>query len=406
MRQDDLKIYKTLGEIHSFVSSASTLDEAIRGELRIVVESEIADSVVVWYVNREKGGDCYPYYWIGSADLTARSCRSGEGIVGRVCRSNRAERYSDFEAEATPDEKELYAGIRVSSVVCVPISVNDRPEGCMEFIRGGSRAAFTGDEAEMCSILSIIAEMYIREVGPIPTPKVYGRAILSARGIRKSFLNGGVVSEVLRGVNIDVFDGELLCIQGESGCGKSTFLNIAGGLLGADGGSLTFMGSEITDMTEEALTVYRRDHVGFVFQSYNLMPNLTAKQNLDLIAELVREPMDTDAALALVGMREKGGNYPSRLSGGEQQRISIARALVKRPKLIFADEPTAALDYKTAIEILTVFEKVKETGTTILMVTHNEAITRMADRVIRFRDGEIYEVMINRRPVRARELKW
>lgn len=136
------------------------------------------------------------------------------------------------------------------------------------------------------------------------------------------------------------------------------------------------------------------------------MPNLTAKQNLDLIAELVSEPMDTNEALELVGMREKGGNYPSQLSGGQQQRISIARALVKKPRLIFADEPTAALDYKTSIEILTVLEKVKKTGATILMVTHNEEITRMADRVIRFRDGKTFEVVVNPCPAKANELKW
>ncbi|MBQ0037099.1 MAG: ABC transporter ATP-binding protein [Clostridiales bacterium] len=229
---------------------------------------------------------------------------------------------------------------------------------------------------------------------------------MSAKEIRKSFFSGGSISEVLKGVNIDIFDGELLCLQGESGCGKSTFLNIVGGLLNADSGSLTFMGNEITEMSEKELTEYRRDYIGFVFQSYNLMPNLTAKQNLDLIAELVKEPMDTDEALELVGMREKAGSYPSQLSGGQQQRISIARALVKKPKLIFADEPTAALDYKTSIEILTVFERIKETGTTILMVTHNEEITHMADRVIRFRDGRTYEVIVNHKPAKAYELKW
>lgn len=360
----------------------------------------------MWCVSRENESNCYPYYWICPVDLTARMYLHGDGIVGRVCEKHEAESYFDFKSEAAPEETEILAGVDASSVVCVPFSINENFEGCMEFIRNGSNTPFTSDETEMCSILSMMAEMYIIKAAPLPDLKVHGDVIMSAKEIRKSFLSGGTISEVLKGVNIDIFNGEMLCLLGESGCGKSTFLNIVGGLLNADSGSLSFMGHEITDMSEEELTEYRRDNIGFVFQSYNLMPNLTAKQNLDLIAELVKEPMDTVEALELVGMREKAGSYPSQLSGGQQQRISIARALVKKPKLIFADEPTAALDYKTSIEILTVFEKIKQTGTTILMVTHNEEITHMANRVIRFRDGKTYEVIVNHRPAKAKELKW
>ena len=406
MNPNDLKIYSTLGKIHSFVSTVSSFDEVMRGSIRILVENGIADHIVVWCMNRGADERCYPYYWICPVDLTARFHTRGDGIVGRVCEKRKAERYADFGAEASPGEKEVLAGADAASVVCVPFSIDEGFEGCMEFIRNASSGAFTDDEAEMCSIISMIAEMYIREAASALTLKPPGEVILSAREIRKSFLSGGNVSQILKGVNVDVFDGELLCLQGESGCGKSTFLNIAGGLLQADSGSLTFMGRDVTAMSEKELTEYRRDHIGFVFQSYNLMPNLTAKQNLDLIAELVAEPMDTKEALELVGMREKAGNYPSQLSGGQQQRVSIARALVKRPKLIFADEPTAALDYQTSIEVLSAFEKIKETGTTILMVTHNEEITHMADRVIRFRSGRTYEIIVNHRPAKACELKW
>ena len=406
MQRNDLIIYRTLGKIHAFVSTASTFDEVIRGEVRIMVENGIADHIIVWCVDRKTGNACYPYYWICPVDLTARFHAYGDGIVGRVCENQEAARYSDFRAEASPAEKDVLAGIDAASVVCVPFRISDDFEGCMEFIRNASGAPFTDDEAEMCSIISMIAEMYIKEAVPLLSQKAKRDVLLSARDIRKSFMSGGSLLEVLKGVNVDVFDGELLCLQGESGCGKSTFLNIVGGLLNADSGSLTFMGRNVTEMSEKELTEYRRDHIGFVFQSYNLMPNLTAKQNLDLIAELVKEPMDTLEALELVGMLEKAGHYPSQLSGGQQQRISIARALVKRPKLIFADEPTAALDYKTSIEVLSVFERIKESGTTILMVTHNEEITHMADRVIRFRDGRTYEVIVNHRPAKACELKW
>ena len=405
IHQNELNLYRVLGKIHSFVSTATDFDEAIRGASRIIVESRIADNVIVWSADRRSGGACFPYYWICPVDLTARACFMGSGIVGSVCEKNMAESCFDFLKEATPEDRELLAGTDAASVVCTPFSINDDFEGCVEFIRCGSAAPFTADEAEMCSVLTMIAEIYIKEAVPV-SEHTQKEVLLSAKGIRKSFVSGGITTEVLKGVNVDVFEGELLCLQGESGCGKSTFLNIAGGLLSADSGSLTFMGREISDMSEDALTEYRRDHIGFVFQSYNLMPNLTAKQNLDLIAELVKEPMDSSEALALVGMGEKADNYPSQLSGGQQQRISIARALVKRPKMIFADEPTAALDYKTSIEVLSVFEKIKETGATILMVTHNEEITRMADRVIRFRDGRTYEIIVNHRPSKAVELKW
>ena len=406
MQQNELKLYKTLGKIHSFLSTVSTFDEAIRGEIGILVKEGLADSVVVWRVNREQEGKCYPYYWIGTVDLTARMQPLGKGLVGKVCAERKPANIFDFNRDAAPEEKELLKGTDAASVVCVPFGINEETEGCLEFVRTGSGALFTEDEAEMCSVISMIAEMYIKEAVPMTERKAPGQVLLSAKDIHKSFVSGGVTTEVLKGVYADVFEGEMLCLLGESGCGKSTFLNIVGGLLRADSGSLTFMGKDVIGMSEDELTAFRRDYIGYIFQSYNLMPNLTAKQNLDLIAELVSEPMDTNEALELVGMREKGGNYPSQLSGGQQQRISIARALVKKPRLIFADEPTAALDYKTSIEILTVLEKVKKTGATILMVTHNEEITRMADRVIRFRDGKTFEVVVNPCPAKANELKW
>ena len=154
------------------------------------------------------------------------------------------------------------------------------------------------------------------------------------------------------------------------------------------------------------MTEYRRQHIGFIFQSYNLMPNLTALQNLQFIAELKEDSGDPEEALEWVGLSSRRNSYPSQMSGGQQQRVSIARALVKRPDLILADEPTAALDYTTGIEVLTLIEKVVSGGTSIVMVTHNEEITRMADRVIRMRDGYIDEVMVNRHPVKAAELVW
>lgn len=230
--------------------------------------------------------------------------------------------------------------------------------------------------------------------------------LISARDIKKEYVNGDLVTHVLNGMNLDVYKGEFLILLGESGCGKTTFINILGGMDEPTSGRITFLGKDISNATEEELTRYRRDNIGFIFQSYNLMPNLNAKQNLDLIAELVKDPMDTDEALELVGLSERKDNYPSQLSGGQQQRVSIARALIKKPKLIIADEPTAALDYTTSIEVLSVMEKIVAAGTTMVMVTHNEEITKMADRVVRVRGGLVAETIENKTPLKATELVW
>ena len=232
------------------------------------------------------------------------------------------------------------------------------------------------------------------------------KVLLSVRDVKRQFKNGDQITQVLKGVNLDVYEGEFLVLLGESGCGKSTLLNIIGGMDKADSGTITYLNKDVSSLKGEQLTKYRRDNIGYIFQSYNLMPNLNAGQNLQLIGELVKDPMDVEEALDLVGLKAKKKSYPSQLSGGQQQRISIARALIKKPRLILADEPTAALDYTTSIEVLSVLENVLKQGTTLLMVTHNEEITRMADRVVRMRDGRTYEVTVNRHPVHAQELVW
>ena len=229
---------------------------------------------------------------------------------------------------------------------------------------------------------------------------------MELRDITREFQNGETVTKVLKGVNLDVYEGEFLALLGESGCGKSTLLNIVGGMDSATSGTFTYLGRDLSGASQAELTEFRRANIGFIFQSYNLMPNLTAVQNLDLIGELVDEPMDADEALEIVKLSDRKKSYPSQLSGGQQQRVSIARALVKNPKVILADEPTAALDYATSIEVLQALEEVVRGGTTMVMVTHNEEITRMADRVVRMRDGRMHEVTVNRHPAHATDLVW
>ena len=222
----------------------------------------------------------------------------------------------------------------------------------------------------------------------------------------KTYGSGENQVQILKGVNLDVREGEFLVILGESGCGKSTMLNIIGGMDQLTGGEFLFDGQDFSHATEGQLTQYRRHSVGFIFQAYNLMPTLTAAENLDFIGELCDDAMDASKALESVGLLQRKDNYPTQMSGGQQQRVSIARALVKKPRVILADEPTAALDYETSIEVLTVLEDVIRAGTTLLMVTHNEEIAKMANRVIRMKGGVVAEVIVNRHPASAKELVW
>lgn len=230
--------------------------------------------------------------------------------------------------------------------------------------------------------------------------------LISVENVYKTYHAGVIDTPVLKGINFDVYKGEFICILGESGSGKSTMLNIIGGLINADSGSIKFNGKEIINLSEKNLTLHRRDNIGYIFQNYNLLPSLTAKQNLDIIAELTDSPANSEEMLKLVGLGDKIKSYPSQLSGGQQQRVSIARALIKNPILILADEPTAALDCATSKEVLQVFEQVVRCGTTLVVVTHNENITKMADRIIKLRNGIVYETIVNQNPIKAKDLEW
>ena len=231
--------------------------------------------------------------------------------------------------------------------------------------------------------------------------------LISLKGLKKDFPSGKDVLHVLKGIDLDIYKNEFLVIHGESGSGKSTLINIIGGMDSMTEGTLIAFGKDINKLSEREMTEYRRKNIGFVFQNYNLMPNLTAKENVQYIADLVKDPMDADEAVDLVGLTDRANHFPGQLSGGQLQRVAIARAIVKHPKLILADEPTAALDYATSIEVLSAIEKiVKSRGTTIVMVTHNAEIARMADRIIKIRNGSIEDIRENPNPAHAEELVW
>nr|WP_085124367.1 ABC transporter ATP-binding protein [Tistlia consotensis] len=218
---------------------------------------------------------------------------------------------------------------------------------------------------------------------------------------------GAVEVAALRGVDVALYAGELAVLLGPSGSGKSTLLNILGGLDVPTGGRVLFDGREITGASERALNRYRRHHVGFVFQFYNLIPSLTARENVALVTEIARDPMPPEEALALVGLAARLDHFPAQLSGGEQQRVAIARAIAKRPDLLLCDEPTGALDSATGILVLDAILRVnRELGTTTALITHNAVIAEVADRVLRFADGRIVETQLNETRRTAAELAW
>ena len=230
---------------------------------------------------------------------------------------------------------------------------------------------------------------------------------LELNQIKKSFGSGENRVEVLKGIDLVVEKGEFCVLLGPSGSGKSTLLNILGGIDRADSGDILINGERMADMNEKTLTLYRRRHLGYIFQMYNLIPNLTVRENIEVGAYLSRRPLDVDELLRLLGLWEHRAKLPNQLSGGQQQRTSIGRAIVKNPDILLCDEPTGALDYKTGKEILKLIETVnRKYGNTVIMVTHNDAIRLMADRVVRLRDGAIRSNETNAVKVPAQDLEW
>jgi putative ABC transport system ATP-binding protein len=242
----------------------------------------------------------------------------------------------------------------------------------------------------------------VPEVAP---PSESAPPVIRARDISKVYVMGEVEVHALRGVDLDLFEGEFVVLLGASGSGKSTLLNILGGLDVPSSGSVTFRQQDLTHASERQLTEYRRHHVGFVFQFYNLIPSLTARENVALVTDIADDPMDPSDALELVGLSERVDHFPSQMSGGEQQRI--ARAIAKRPEILLCDEPTGALDYGTGKLVLEVIARVNsELGTTTAVITHNAAIAQMANRVVRFADGRVQSIERNTHQLSPSELAW
>lgn len=233
------------------------------------------------------------------------------------------------------------------------------------------------------------------------------KPVFQTHDLTKIYRTGDVEVRALSGVDITLYEGEMTVLLGPSGSGKSTFLNIVGGLDRATSGTVRFKDMELTSCSERQLTQYRRNHVGFVFQFYNLIPSLTAWENVAMVTEIARTPMTPDEALAMVGLENRQTHFPAQMSGGEQQRVAIARAIAKRPEVLLCDEPTGALDSKTGILVLEALDKInRELGTTTAIITHNAGIQAIAHRVVSFIDGKISQTHANATRIQPAEVVW
>jgi len=383
------------------------LEQALAGSLEIIVDTLQSEAGAIWFLD-ESTNRLTPLFHIGPADISNISIENGIGIEGIVTSTGKSVIVTDAASDQRFDGTVFDDnGLVTKTMICVPLNNLHDVIGCVQIVNKKDGSLYTADELKLCERMASLAAITIDEKGLIVDSGPQKEILAQLTDVIKEFPSGGGISRILKGINLEVYKNEFVVVLGESGCGKSTMMNIVGGMDSLTDGTLMIEGKDFSHPSDNELTEYRRKYIGFIFQAYNLMPNLTALENIQFIAELVDDPMPSEEALAKVGLADKAGNYPGQMSGGQQQRVSIARAIVKKPKLILADEPTAALDYTTSIEVLEVIEDiVKKQGTTVMMVTHNPEIARMADRVVKLRNGRVSSIKRNLHPVPARELVW
>jgi ABC-type lipoprotein export system ATPase subunit len=395
---------QTLWQIMEQLRDSDQLESALSGSLDILCEATGSPKGSIW-MKDDQSGSLIAVTTAGTADATGESSRNGEGLIGEVSAKGETVIMSAGEVQnirLAGVDSPAVSGI---NLMCVPVKTPKHIIGCL--LLTGKETGYTEDDKAMCENCCSVLALDIDDKGFTFRPFEDREPIVEVRDVVKEFMSGEEIRRILRGVDLDIYPGELVVVLGESGCGKSTLLNIIGGMDRMTSGKLTVEGKDMSDPSEAELTEYRREYVGFIFQAYNLMPNLSAYENIEFIGEISDNPMDSEEALELVGLGEKANSMPAALSGGQMQRVSIARAIVKNPKIILADEPTAALDYDTSIKVLSVIEKIsKENKTTVLMVTHNPEIAKMANRVVKLRNGKISSVRVNLHPLSATDLVW
>ena len=404
---EEKRFAKATWAIMEQLLEVDNLEDALSGALEIIVELLHSEAGAIWFLD-SKTDRLSPLFHFGPADISNITVENGQGIEGVVTKTGKSILIKDAAADPRFDGS-VFDDHRmpVKTMVCVPLNNMHDIIGCVQIVNKQDGELYDEEELELCEHMAALAAITIDEKGLLVDLGEEKEVLAVLNNVTKEYPSANTMSKVLKGINMEIYKNELVVILGESGCGKTTLMNIIGGMDFLTEGSLIVEGQDISHPSEDTLTAYRRNSVGFIFQSYNLMPNLTAIENVQFIAELVQYPMDAAEAIEKVGLGDKRNRYPGQLSGGQQQRVAIARAIVKKPKLILADEPTAALDYATSIEVLSVVEDiVRNQGASVMMVTHNPEIAKMADRVIKLRGGRIAYIKKNMHPVHATELDW
>ncbi|MBR0205281.1 MAG: ATP-binding cassette domain-containing protein [Clostridia bacterium] len=404
---EEKRFAKATWQIMEQLLEVESLDGALSGSLEIIVNTLNSEAGAIWLLDPNTDR-LSPLFHIGPADVSNITVENGLGIEGLVTKTGKSIMVTDAAADARFDGSVFDDnGLVTKTMICVPLNNLHDVIGCVQIVNKKDGSLYDEEELQLCEHMASLAAITIDEKGLIVDFGEKKEILATLKNVTKEFPSGDGVLKVLKGINLEIYKNEFVVVLGESGCGKSTMMNIIGGMDFLTDGALTIEGKDFSHPTDAELTRYRREYIGFIFQAYNLMPNLTALENVQFIAELVKDPMDAAEAIDKVGLSARANNYPGQMSGGQQQRVSIARAIVKRPKLILADEPTAALDYTTSIEVLSVIEDiVKNQGATVMMVTHNGEIAKMADRVVKVRGGRIASIKKNLNPVHAEELVW
>lgn len=401
---NDNRFITAVWRIMDSLKNSGQLEEALSNNLGILCDVMRCQSGFIWMKSTEDDR-LYVIAGRGTQDESGVSVRIDEGIIGKAYSLKDPEVIHDGKNDARCADSDDGPLFGTESLV-VPMHTPFGTYGILQ-LNDPASGSFSSDDIRLAENCCALIALDIEDKGLEFKPGKDRKALISLRGVIKEFMSGEEIRRILKGIDLDVYEGELLVVLGESGCGKSTMLNIIGGMDQATQGELIVEGRDFSHPGENELTQYRRDYIGFIFQSYNLMPNLSALENIEFIAEISKNPLESEEMLKMVGLEDKAENFPASMSGGQQQRVCIARAIVKNPKIILADEPTAALDFHTGQEVLKLIEKiVTERGTTVIMVTHNIEIAKMANRVIRLKDGKIASMRVNLHPQHAEDLSW
>ncbi len=406
MNKQESKYKKALWNATIALQDEKQMENGLASCLNILVETIGCENGFVWIYD-ERDSRLYIVACTGKADVTGVSVNSHQGILGYTFNNQEYvvihDATTDVRFSTNEDEE---TGYKTKTMLTVPLKTPTGVYGCVQLINKID-GRFDPEDLKISKNIAALSAMDIEDKGYIVNIMTKEKPIISLKNVTKEYKSGESTVQILKGIDLDIYEGEFLVILGESGCGKTTMLNIIGGMDSLTEGSLEIDGKDFAHPSDAQLTDYRKDYIGFIFQSYNLMPNLSAIENVEFIAENSKEPLKSIDAIKLVGLEERADNFPSQMSGGQQQRVSIGRAVVKNPDILMCDEPTGALDYNTSKEILALIEDCnKKYGSTIIMVTHNEAIKYMADHVEKLRDGVVRHNDINENKISAFDLEW